>query len=324
MRWSQLRHQSEQRIAPSLQKRVRLFMTGSSGDNQVRYQAYIALDDRILWDFTTDDDTLTRPDRRAFSAALRESLQLSLDDCLASPDLIIRSIAMWDRRLGKRRIRRLLQSTELPKRQRQFLQIRADAEGLVIDEVRSPAADPAAATGQEYERAFLALVFDQSLEEAWQPLVAAGRQALPRGRWLLPADLHLTLHFLGSISRETAGRLTTGLAAMDLPVQPVDLLGVGAFPGRQDLLFWQVCGDWPGLVRDQLRPLVEAAGLRVEARMFHPHITLVRLPKSSREPAAAWAASEPAQKAAARVRPVGVRLLCRDSAGTDGRRYRIL
>lgn len=73
-----------------------------------------------------------------FLDALRDYLQLSVDDTLQSGNPLVRALAMLDRRLGKRRLQllRLQGGVEHPV-VRQFLGLRLQAEGMESDTVFS-------------------------------------------------------------------------------------------------------------------------------------------------------------------------------------------
>jgi hypothetical protein len=67
-----------------------------------------------------------------FYRALREYLQLPIEDAMVSDNPIIRAVAMFDRRLGKRRLCQIdLSSTEHPL-VRQFYELRCEAEGIEV------------------------------------------------------------------------------------------------------------------------------------------------------------------------------------------------
>ncbi len=71
-------------------------------------------------------------DQDEFIAALHRYLSLSIDDALRSEDVLIRAVAMLDRRLGKRRLRTMrLGEMEHPLVKR-MLGLRLKAEGIEL------------------------------------------------------------------------------------------------------------------------------------------------------------------------------------------------
>jgi 2'-5' RNA ligase len=116
---------------------------------------------------------------------------------------------------------------------------------------------------------------------------------LPGGpRWIDRARWHLTLTFLGELAVDGADRLDRLTAALgtELGTAPaahrtvhVRLSEAGTFPARgtPQVLWVGVAGERGDL--DRLRGLARAtaraarqAGVRVERRPFHPHLTLGR------------------------------------------------
>jgi 2'-5' RNA ligase len=112
---------------------------------------------------------------------------------------------------------------------------------------------------------------------------------LPGGpRWIDRARWHLTLTFLGELAEEGTGRLdrlTAALAAVPAGHHTVHLRlsEAGTFPakGPPQVLWVGVTGEPDEL--DRLGALARAtaraarhAGVRVERRPFHPHLTLGR------------------------------------------------
>lgn len=73
--------------------------------------------------------------RRAFHAALHEYLSLSIEAAVASPNPIIRAIAMFDRRLGKRRLRQFAEIDFEHPLVKHCYQLRCEAEGLLHNTV---------------------------------------------------------------------------------------------------------------------------------------------------------------------------------------------
>ena len=72
--------------------------------------------------------------RTAFHRSLFEYLSLSIDDALVSSDPIKRAFAVFDRRLGKRRLKQISSAELAHPLVKQFFLLRCQAEGLEITE----------------------------------------------------------------------------------------------------------------------------------------------------------------------------------------------
>lgn len=123
-----------------------------------------------------------------------------------------------------------------------------------------------------------------------QPALARAGEALeglaPALRCPHPADLHVTVHFLGPTPDDDVHRVSRALveAARSLPEVPVHYRGLGAFPepARARVVFTRVV-EAEGY-EGALTHLAETVGARLadlgyppEHRRFHPHVTLGRL-----------------------------------------------
>lgn len=100
-----------------------------------------------------------------------------------------------------------------------------------------------------------------------------------------PAQVHLTLHFLGAglgEAAQAADKLEAALAALRTPVFTLQAYGTGRFRSGPGSVLWAGLAPGPGL--DALRALhaevgqalAHAAGFLPERRRFHPHVTLAR------------------------------------------------
>lgn len=103
----------------------------------------------------------------------------------------------------------------------------------------------------------------------------------PRGvRPVRPAQLHLTLHFLGDVEDDSRLEVREQLAAVRHEPFTITIKGTGVFPprGRPSVL-------WAGVVESQplaelhaaVAAAIESCGLPVEHRPYVPHVTLARL-----------------------------------------------
>ena len=126
------------------------------------------------------------------------------------------------------------------------------------------------------ERLFLALTPPPDVQES----LARLGQPLPGVNWNTPAQLHVTLRFLGELDSDACERVVTRLATVRVSPFILPLEGVGTFPpNRPPRILWIGTGSGhPRLF--QLRKRVDdaliAAGLQLDVRTFHPHVTLAR------------------------------------------------
>jgi 2'-5' RNA ligase len=115
------------------------------------------------------------------------------------------------------------------------------------------------------------------------PVLAAAVQALcqglPAARWSKPAQLHLTLRFLGDTPEDELPRLRAQLLTVARPPFELGVRGVGAFPRqrRPARVLW--AGVAPAEPLVALKAAIDGAiGPDPEEaeRGFSPHLTLAR------------------------------------------------
>ncbi|MDA1193838.1 MAG: RNA 2',3'-cyclic phosphodiesterase [Planctomycetota bacterium] len=120
-----------------------------------------------------------------------------------------------------------------------------------------------------------------------RPALARAAQAVrgddPALRLIAPADLHLTLHYLGATPAEDVSDIGSALdeaAAACAPFE-VDYRGLGAFPDvARPRAIWAGVVDASGALVELQRAIGRAlreVGYRPERRAFHPHVTLARV-----------------------------------------------
>lgn len=106
-------------------------------------------------------------------------------------------------------------------------------------------------------------------------------EPLPGFAWTPPAQLHLTLRFIGETTVELIPRLDAALAAVRVQSFILPVEGIGTFPPKERAhVLW--CGVGTGhprlhQLRQKLDDAVLACGLTPEMRSFVPHFTLARV-----------------------------------------------
>jgi 2'-5' RNA ligase len=104
--------------------------------------------------------------------------------------------------------------------------------------------------------------------------------AIP-GRLAPPENWHLTLRFLGSVDQVTYERFLSALEVADIEPFQIGLGRIGAFPNvRKATVVWVAVEDGrEGLatLNEIAEEAAQSAGLAVEERPFHPHLTLSRV-----------------------------------------------
>jgi 2'-5' RNA ligase len=137
-------------------------------------------------------------------------------------------------------------------------------------------------------RLFLAVPLGADVIESAAELVddlrGRARQLAPRARitWASPRRMHITLSFLGEVEPDRASRLQAILAApFGMAPFTIALAGLGTFPrsGPPRVVWAGVDAGGDRLVdlASRLSTRLVALGLPVEARDYHPHLTLARI-----------------------------------------------
>ncbi len=129
-------------------------------------------------------------------------------------------------------------------------------------------------------RLFVALAISQELRESLASLIQTLRQADSAPRWVNPANLHLTLKFIGEVPTERLTPITEALVAVRGGQRLVlQLRGLGFFPNaRRPTVAWG--GLEPAEPLAQLAEKIDrklaAVGVQREDRPFVPHLTVGR------------------------------------------------
>jgi 2'-5' RNA ligase len=112
-------------------------------------------------------------------------------------------------------------------------------------------------------------------------------------KWVRADRAHLTLVFLGPVDAARVPPLVEAIEP-DIHVRPFDIVfgGIGVFPlrGSPRVLWAGVAegADELGAIQREVAARVAAHGVTIEARDFHPHLTLAR-----------WTSSRPSDRARA-------------------------
>ena len=100
--------------------------------------------------------------------------------------------------------------------------------------------------------------------------------------WVAQGNLHITMKFLGEISRDRVGAIGNALADVAAGFRPFLLSaeGAGAFPGgRNPRVLWVGFREPLELVKElheNMENALSGAGFTRDDRPFHPHITVGR------------------------------------------------
>jgi hypothetical protein len=158
MIWSKTKKSIEGLLADALKNRVRFNITRyGPGVSEIQNRAWITFDGNEIfscstsgwirenrkitgeYSWVTDEQTekeLAKRGyffRKTFEAALNEYLEMPIEAAIQSSNVIIRSISMFDRRLGKRRLQSMHFSEDENPLVITFYDIRCKVEGIETD-----------------------------------------------------------------------------------------------------------------------------------------------------------------------------------------------
>jgi len=148
-------------------------------------------------------------------------------------------------------------------------------------------------------RLFFGLPIDEGVRNRVRIAQDRLRPVAGKVKWVEPANLHLTLRFVGETPDTDAERVAAAAQGVGDGVLPVSLAlrGVGAFPTpARPRVVWVGLGRGAealaGVSRDLNARLQEALGLPPEARPFAPHLTVGRVKEPAPSRALATAIEE--------------------------------
>ncbi|MBE9551896.1 MAG: RNA 2',3'-cyclic phosphodiesterase [Proteobacteria bacterium] len=119
------------------------------------------------------------------------------------------------------------------------------------------------------------------------------QSGLQGARWLKPANIHLTLRFIGEVRNDLASDIDMALSEITAPAFELALEGIGSFArGKRPHALWA------GMVKSEplmyLQAKIESTlvrtGLEAAERKFSPHITIARLKEMRPNRVEAWVA----------------------------------
>jgi RNA 2',3'-cyclic 3'-phosphodiesterase len=138
-------------------------------------------------------------------------------------------------------------------------------------------------------RAFLALTFSVAVTRKIAEEIERRRNSVPaKVAWVPPANLHLTLQFLGSIDENLIEGIVVGLKKIAARHAPFEARarGLGAFPDLQHpkVLWVGVEGDGLARLQKDVEGAMLELGFPKEERAFHPHVTVGRVKETAALP----------------------------------------
>jgi 2'-5' RNA ligase len=136
-------------------------------------------------------------------------------------------------------------------------------------------------------RLFLAVNLPPDLRDVlWSAAEPLRAGAFPI-RWVAPDGLHITMKFLGHVDADRVPGVRERLDRAVVGAKPFSLLlsGFGAFPSpRRPRIVWAGCEPAPPLelLQDRVEREMQELGFPVEARVFHPHVTVGRVKRGAK------------------------------------------
>lgn len=105
---------------------------------------------------------------------------------------------------------------------------------------------------------------------------------IPGARWVEPANMHITLRFIGEVDEDAAEEINYNLSHIEAPGFDLELQGLNTFgQGFKAHALWVGVALTPALahLQSKVDSAVTRAGQPPEGRRFTPHVTIARLNK---------------------------------------------
>ncbi len=173
-------------------------------------------------------------------------------------------------------------------------------------------------------RLFVALEVSDTVRQNLAALQNNLRAALPELRWVPPENFHLTLKFIGSISKEELQDIIDMLRGVRPERTPkANFCGLGySFGGKRGGVLCALTDPSPflKLLAAQISRRLEHLGFPGEKRDFLPHVTLARFKHSQSVPAIRALVKENSSRGFGSITPEGFHLL-ESKLGSGGSQY---
>ena len=129
-------------------------------------------------------------------------------------------------------------------------------------------------------RLFVALEIPASVREDLAELIREMKAIAPKAKWVRPANLHITLKFIGHIALEKLDAINASLETVRSGAAvTIEFRGLGFFPNeKRARVLWagvEASANLTVLAGDVDRALT-TVGFAAETREFKPHLTLAR------------------------------------------------
>ncbi|UCG78996.1 MAG: RNA 2',3'-cyclic phosphodiesterase [Nitrospirota bacterium] len=131
-------------------------------------------------------------------------------------------------------------------------------------------------------RSFIAIELSDEIKNGLsEPILSLGKSGADI-KWVVPANLHITLKFLGNIKEDQIEDISTIISRISADHMDFDfsITGTGTFPeGKRPRIIWAGIKDHEkihGVYRD-IEAELEIMGFKPENRPFRPHITIGRV-----------------------------------------------
>jgi 2'-5' RNA ligase len=132
-------------------------------------------------------------------------------------------------------------------------------------------------------RTFTAVEVWPEIRERARMLINRFKDTTAKVTWVKPDQMHLTMNFLGDVPMNDIPAVCKAVAEAVAPFKPfdVEMAGVGVFPSYDNpRTIWLGVGDGSDALvalHTTLQNRLGDLGFRIEARRFHPHLTLGRV-----------------------------------------------
>lgn len=131
-------------------------------------------------------------------------------------------------------------------------------------------------------RCFIAIDISEEVRRELSALLAVLEKIDGDIKWVVPANLHITIKFMGNTPEELLARIHDSLLSVTSLFDPfyINIYGTGAFPDRKyPRVIWTGirCADIMGQLKHAVDENMSMLGFKKEDREFNPHLTLGRV-----------------------------------------------